>query len=165
MSRPPPYGSSPPLEEVGGERSTCQSVYPEGKGSEEVPLAFLLFRYSFCRFGYTRGFRINPRVCNNLSAPYTNFNACRPLARPLRRLRKTSFGVRYSPKPVLELTWARQEHCKERTMSERVNARLKDEFGAGHIRVSGPVKGITHLIFGMVALAVDQGLRLTGNQA
>lgn len=71
----------------------------------------------------------------------------------------------YPPKPVLELTWARQEHCKERTMSERVNARLKDEFGAGHIRVRGPVKGMAHLIFGMVALAVDQGLRLAGNQA
>jgi hypothetical protein len=50
-------------------------------------------------------------------------------------------------------------------MSERVNARLKDEFGAGHIRVRGPVKGMAHLIFGMVALAVDQGLRLAGNQA
>ncbi len=49
-------------------------------------------------------------------------------------------------------------------MSERVNARLKDEFGAGHIRVRGPVKVMAHLAFGVVALAVDQWLRLAGNQ-
>jgi hypothetical protein len=70
----------------------------------------------------------------------------------------------FPPKPAPELTWAQQERYKERTMSERVNARLKDEFGAGHIRVRGPVKGMAHLMFGVVALAVDQWLRLAGDQ-
>jgi len=33
-----------------------------------------------------------------------------------------------------ELAWAEQERDKTRTMSERVNARLRDEFGANHLR-------------------------------
>jgi hypothetical protein len=70
----------------------------------------------------------------------------------------------FPPKPAPELTWAQQDRYKERTMIERVNARLKDEFGAGHIRVRGPVKVMAHLMFGVVALAVDQWLRLAGNQ-
>jgi hypothetical protein len=68
----------------------------------------------------------------------------------------------FPPKPTPELTWAQQERYKERTMSERVNARLKDEFGASHIRVRGPVKVMAHLMFGVVALIVDQWLRLSG---
>lgn len=68
----------------------------------------------------------------------------------------------FPPKPTPELTWAQQERYKERTMSERVNARLKDEFGASHIRVRGPVKVMAHLMFGVVALTVDQWLRLSG---
>ena len=48
----------------------------------------------------------------------------------------------------------------ERTTVERVNARLKDEFGGRTVRVRGPVKVMCHLMFGIVALAVDQILRL-----
>jgi hypothetical protein len=47
-----------------------------------------------------------------------------------------------------------------RTMAERVNARLKDEFGARFVRVRGAVKVKCHLMFGVVALAVDQILRV-----
>ena len=47
-----------------------------------------------------------------------------------------------------------------RTMVERVNARLKDEFGARHLRVRGPIKVKCHLMFGIVALAVDQIIRV-----
>lgn len=68
----------------------------------------------------------------------------------------------FPPKLTPKLTWAQQERYKERTMSERVNARLKDEFGASHIRVRGPVKVMAHLMFGVVALTVDQWLRLSG---
>ena len=59
-----------------------------------------------------------------------------------------------------ELTWAEQERFKTRTMSERVNARLKDEFGASHLRVRGAVKAMAHLMFGVLALTVDQWLRM-----
>jgi len=66
----------------------------------------------------------------------------------------------FPPKPAPELTWAQQDRYKTRTMVERVNARLKEEFGASHIRVRGPVKVMAHLMFGVLALAVDQWLRL-----
>ena len=49
-------------------------------------------------------------------------------------------------------------------MSERVNARLKGEFGASHIRARGAAKVMAHLMFGVLALTVDQWLRLAGMQ-
>jgi hypothetical protein len=47
-----------------------------------------------------------------------------------------------------------------RTMAERVNARLKDEFGARFLRVRGALKAKCHLMFSIVALAVDQIIRV-----
>ena len=66
----------------------------------------------------------------------------------------------FPAKPTPQLTWAEQERYKIRTMSERVNARLKDEFGASHLRVRGAVKVMAHLMFGVLALTVDQWLRM-----
>ena len=68
----------------------------------------------------------------------------------------------FPAQPTPQLTWAQQDRYKERTMSERVNARLKDEFGASHLRVRGPIKVMAHLMFGVLALTVDQWLRLSG---
>ena len=48
----------------------------------------------------------------------------------------------------------------ERTSAERVNARLKDEFGGRNVRVRGHAKVLCHLMFGIVALTVDQLMRL-----
>ena len=48
----------------------------------------------------------------------------------------------------------------ERTVVERVNGRLKDEFGARHLRVRGHKKVNAHLMFGIVALCADQIMRL-----
>jgi hypothetical protein len=48
----------------------------------------------------------------------------------------------------------------ERSAAERVNARLKDEFGGRHVRVRGHAKVYCHLMFGVLALAVDQLMRL-----
>jgi hypothetical protein len=48
----------------------------------------------------------------------------------------------------------------ERTAAERVNARLKDEFGGRNVRVRGHAKVLCHLMFGVVALTVDQLVRL-----
>ena len=47
----------------------------------------------------------------------------------------------------------------ERSTVERVNGRLKDEFGGRMVRVQGAAKGMTHLMFGMIALTVDQLMR------
>ncbi len=66
----------------------------------------------------------------------------------------------YPDKPGPELCWAKQQRYKTRTMSERVNARLKDEFGANQIRVRGAAKVMAHLMFGVLALTVDQWLRI-----
>jgi IS5 family transposase len=59
-----------------------------------------------------------------------------------------------------QLDWAQQQRYQERTMIERVNARLKDEFGARNVRVRGAAKVMAHLMFGVLALTVDQLLRL-----
>ena len=47
----------------------------------------------------------------------------------------------------------------ERSNVERVNSRLKDEFGGRSARVRGHAKVMTHLMFGILALTVDQLLR------
>ena len=49
-------------------------------------------------------------------------------------------------------------------MAERVNARSKDEFG-GRLRVRGALKAKCHLMFGIVALAVDQIIRVVDPRA
>jgi hypothetical protein len=55
---------------------------------------------------------------------------------------------------------AEAQRLRERSMSERVNSRLKDEFGGRHIRVRGAAKVMAHLMFGVLALTVDQLLKL-----
>ena len=47
----------------------------------------------------------------------------------------------------------------ERSSAERTNSRLKDEFGGRTVRVRGADKVMCHLMFGMLALTVDQLLR------
>ncbi|MEL0636777.1 transposase [Marinomonas sp. TI.3.20] len=49
---------------------------------------------------------------------------------------------------------------RERSGAERANGRLKDEFGGRHIWVRGAVKVMSHLMFGILVLSVDQLLRL-----
>jgi hypothetical protein len=81
---------------------------------------------------------------------------------PRRGTKKPSQMQKVFPdKPTPQLTWAQQERYKTRTMSERVNARLKDEFGASQIRVRGAAKVMAHLMFGVLALTVDQWLRMS----
>ena len=55
---------------------------------------------------------------------------------------------------------AKEERYRERSTVERVNARLKDEFGARQVRVRGHRKVLCHLMFGILVLTVDQLLRL-----
>ncbi len=52
---------------------------------------------------------------------------------------------------------------RERTTAERVYARVKDEFGGRFVRVRGYAKVMAHLMFGVLALTVDQILRLHPN--
>ena len=48
----------------------------------------------------------------------------------------------------------------ERSAVERVNGRIKDDFGGRDIRVRGHKKVMCHLMFGILALTVDQLIRL-----
>ena len=59
-----------------------------------------------------------------------------------------------------QFDYAETVRYKIRTQSERANARLKDEFGADKIFVRGDQKVMAHLMFGVLALTVDQLLRL-----
>lgn len=51
------------------------------------------------------------------------------------------------------------QRYKERSVAERMNARLKDEFGGRMIYVRGALKIKAHLMFGIIALTVDQLIR------
>jgi hypothetical protein len=65
-----------------------------------------------------------------------NSTMCRSLHHARGGTKKPSQLQKVFPdQPTRQLTWAQQERFKTRTMSERVNARLKDEFGASQIRV------------------------------
>ena len=55
---------------------------------------------------------------------------------------------------------AQIQRYKERSQAQRTNGRLKDEFGACHLRLKGPVKAMSHLMVGVVALRADQIFRL-----
>ena len=48
----------------------------------------------------------------------------------------------------------------ERSNVERINGRLKDEFGGKMVRVRGNAKVMAHLMFGIIALTSDQLMRL-----
>jgi hypothetical protein len=61
------------------------------------------------------------------------------------------------PKPLAP---HEQIRFRERTTVERVYSRLKDQFGARFVRVRGHAKVMAHLMFGVLALTVDQLLKL-----
>jgi hypothetical protein len=65
------------------------------------------------------------------------------------------------------LHWEKPEDLRYhgRTNAERVNARLKDEFGGRMVRVRGYAKVLAHLMFGILALAADQLMRLVAQPA
>ena len=48
---------------------------------------------------------------------------------------------------------AQRQRFKQRSSCERVNSRLKDEFGGGTVRVRGAAKVMAHLMFGTLAIA------------
>jgi hypothetical protein len=53
-------------------------------------------------------------------------------------------------------TTAEAIHYNERSTVERVNARLKDEFGGRVVRVRGHARVMCHLMFGLLALTANQ---------
>ena len=61
---------------------------------------------------------------------------------------------------TLGLVFPEEHRHAGRTTAERLNGRLKDEFGGRHVRVRGHDKVLAHLMFGLTALAVSQLMRL-----
>jgi hypothetical protein len=80
-----------------------------------------------------------------------------PLINPVKRYTNPETGEKESKR---HFSWAEQDRFKERTTVERVNARLKDEFGVREIRVRGHEKVAAHLMFAVLALTADQILKL-----
>jgi len=60
----------------------------------------------------------------------------------------------------IHLELPEQVRYRERSAGERVNGRLKDEFGGRYVRVRGAGKVMCHCMFGILALTADQLLRL-----
>jgi len=87
------------------------------------------------------------------------FQAFQPIIYPHTR-RKSETQLQLLVKPQPQLSPAEAERFKIRTMVERVFVRLKDEFGAVNIRVRGAKKMMALLMFRLLALTVDQLLRL-----
>ena len=49
---------------------------------------------------------------------------------------------------------------RERSGAERVNGALKDNYGGRFVRVRGNAKVLCHLMFGILALSIEQLMRL-----
>jgi hypothetical protein len=75
-------------------------------------------------------------------------------------IRKFSYGLGHVPiieprkwKGFVPLDAAQRQRYAERTASERVNSRLKEEFGGRTVRVRGAPKVMAHLMFGVLVIA------------
>lgn len=86
---------------------------------------------------------------------------CSPLLRDYSRSLGHVPLVDHNPRRGEKIPFAPHEavRYKIRSTVERANARIKDEFGGRSIYVRGPVKVMAHLMFGIVALTVDQLMR------
>lgn len=65
-----------------------------------------------------------------------------------------------SPSDQREFAPHEKERYKMRSSAERVNSNLKDNFGGYMIRVRGAIKVFGHLMFGLLALTIQQTMRL-----
>lgn len=79
-----------------------------------------------------------------------------------RRDKELQKGIETEAKARKTLNWVPAEAIRynARSTAERVNSRLKDEFGACKVRVRGNIKVACHLMFGVLALAADQLMKL-----
>lgn len=73
---------------------------------------------------------------------------------------KEAIEAENKAKKALNFSSAEDLRYNERSNAERVNSRLKDEFGACMVRVRGNIKVSCHLMFGVLALAADQIMKL-----
>lgn len=60
----------------------------------------------------------------------------------------------------IEMDPAKKSRYAERSSAERINSTLKDNYGGRNIRVKGPAKIMTHLMFGLIVVTAMQLFRL-----
>ncbi len=75
---------------------------------------------------------------------------------PRGKERKAELEVEQKGRRVAGYKSAESIRYNERSTVEQVNGRLKDEFGGRVVRVKGHTKVMAHLMFGIIALTVDQ---------
>jgi len=78
---------------------------------------------------------------------------------PRTKERKAEIKEEQKGKRHAQYKTAKDVRYNARSTVERVNGRIKDEFGARMVRVRGHAKVMTHLMFGIIALTVDQLIR------
>ena len=78
---------------------------------------------------------------------------------PRSKARKAAIKDEQKSNRAAGLTLPESLRYNERSTVERVNGRLKDEFGGRSVRVRGHAKVMTHLMFGILALTIDQLMR------
>ena len=76
------------------------------------------------------------------------------------RARKQRLAAEAQARSVAGQVDPAKERFKQRSSVERVNGALKDRYGGRHIRVQGATKVACHRFFGILALTVEQRLRL-----
>ena len=79
---------------------------------------------------------------------------------PRTRARKQALEAEARARRAAGRLPAERRRLRERSTVERVNGRLKDEFGGRRIQVRGHAKVMAHLMFGVCVLSVDQLIRL-----
>ena len=75
---------------------------------------------------------------------------------PRSKTNKQELEAEAKRRKIANYTLAEDQRYNERSTVERVNGRIKDEFGARMVRVRGHAKVMAHLMFGIVVLTVDQ---------
>ena len=78
---------------------------------------------------------------------------------PRSKEKKEELEAEAKRRKKMNYTLAEERRYNERSTVERVNGRIKDEFGARMVRVRGHAKVMAHLMFGIVALTVDQMMK------
>jgi hypothetical protein len=79
---------------------------------------------------------------------------------PRSKIRKAELKAEAKRRRAANYTLAEDRRYNERSTVERVNGRIKDDFGARMVRVQGHAKVMTHLMFGIVVLTVEQLMRV-----
>ena len=93
------------------------------------------------------------RACGHVPLTDTNFRADIE--------RKAERKAEARRRALIHLPDPTKVWCNFRLMVERINGRLKDEYGGRFVRVRGAVKVKSHLMFGMLPLTVDQIVRIS----